>query len=78
MLTGGVFLEQTLYGLRMISLFGCLVNPLLLLINLIMILFFKSSDQILLYSWKLFFMIAMLSLVAALSGYTLHRYFKNI
>ena len=62
-------MERTLYGLRVISVLGFFIQAFLLVLNLILGLFFKSLDRILLYSWKLFFIVAMLALVAALAGY---------
>lgn len=66
-------MERTLYGLRVISVLGFFIQAFLLVLNLILGLFFKSSDRILLYSWKLFFIVAMLALVAALAGYFLNK-----
>ena len=66
-------MERTLYGLRVISVLGFFIQAFLLVLNLILGRFFKSLDRILLYSWKLFFIVAMLALVAALAGYFLNK-----
>ena len=75
---GDCFMIYLLKNLRIISVIGCLLSLLLLIINIICMIFIDKVTVTIHYSWIAFFSIALCSSLSSLTGYLINLRYQFI